>query len=85
MGSESDFHCKEVAVRPVAAAAGTNAVNAAMETMRNPDIPGFTVRPIALDDALAWAAYICLADVKRHTSSTAENVEDVRREIGSLR
>jgi RimJ/RimL family protein N-acetyltransferase len=52
-----------------------------MGTMRNPDIPGFTVRPIALDDALAWAAYICLADVKRHTSITAESVEDVRRDI----
>jgi len=49
--------------------------------MLNPDIPGFTVRPIALEDAPAWAAYICLADVKRHTSITAESVEDVRRDI----
>ncbi len=49
--------------------------------MRHPDILGFTVRPIALDDAPAWAAYICLAEVKRHTSMTVETVEDVRRDI----
>lgn len=46
-----------------------------------PSIPNFTVRPIALGDAPAWAAYICLAEVKRHTSITAETVEDVRRDI----
>ncbi len=46
-----------------------------------PDIPGFKVRPIALDDAPAWAAYICLAEVRRHTSIIAETVEDVRRDI----
>jgi len=49
--------------------------------MRYPDIQGFTVRPIALDDAPAWAAYICLAEVKRHTSMTVETVADVRRDI----
>ena len=49
--------------------------------MRYPEISGFTVRPIALDDAPAWAAYICLAEVKRHTSMTVETVEDVRRDM----
>lgn len=49
--------------------------------MRYPDISGFTVRPIALEDAPAWAAYICLAEVKRHTSMTVETVDDVRRDI----
>ena len=49
--------------------------------MRYPDISGFTVRPIALADAPAWAAYICLAEVKRHTSMTVETVDDVRRDI----
>jgi RimJ/RimL family protein N-acetyltransferase len=52
-----------------------------MSDMRYPDIPGFRVRPIAIDDAPAWAAYICLAEVKRHTSITAETVEDVRHDI----
>jgi ribosomal-protein-alanine N-acetyltransferase len=69
--------------RPVAAAASTdqNASNAVVGNMRYPSISGFTVRPIALEDAPAWAAYICLAEVKRHTSMTAETVDDVRRDI----
>ncbi|MFZ4478849.1 MAG: GNAT family N-acetyltransferase [Rhodoferax sp.] len=45
------------------------------------NIPGFTVRRAALEDAEAWAAYVCLPEVKLHTSSTAETVEDVRNEI----
>jgi [ribosomal protein S5]-alanine N-acetyltransferase len=49
--------------------------------MRHPIIPGFSVRPIELADADAWAAYACLPEVKLHTSSTAANVEDVRRDI----
>lgn len=39
------------------------------------------VRPIAFEDAQAWAAYVCLAEVKRHMSSTTESVEDVVRDI----
>jgi [ribosomal protein S5]-alanine N-acetyltransferase len=46
--------------------------------MRLPEIPGFTVRPIQLEDAAAWASYVCLPEVKEHTSSTAATVEDVR-------
>jgi RimJ/RimL family protein N-acetyltransferase len=49
--------------------------------MRYPDVHGFSVRPIEPADAQAWAAYICLPDVKRHTSSTAETVEDVLLDI----
>jgi RimJ/RimL family protein N-acetyltransferase len=56
-------------------------LNAAVGNMRYPDISGFTVRPITLEDAPAWAAYICLAGVKRHTSMTVESVDDVRRDI----
>ncbi len=44
-------------------------------------VPGFTVRPITIEDAAAWAAYACLPAVKLHTSSTASNVEDIEREI----
>lgn len=59
----------------------TNAPNAVVGNMRYPNISGFTVRPITLEDAPAWAAYICLAEVKRHTSMTVETVDDVRRDI----
>ena len=46
-----------------------------------PQLPGFTVRPIELDDAASWAAYVCLPEVRQHTSSTATTVEEVRAEI----
>jgi ribosomal-protein-alanine N-acetyltransferase len=49
--------------------------------MRYPDIPAFSVRSIDPADAAAWAAYICLPDVRRHTSSTAETVADVLHDI----
>ena len=49
--------------------------------MDAPAFPGFTLRPLRLDDAAAWADYICLPEVTRHTSITAANVDDVRREI----
>jgi ribosomal-protein-alanine N-acetyltransferase len=49
--------------------------------MSNLIVPGFTVRPISIEDAGAWAAYACLPEVKLHTSSTASSVEDVEREI----
>jgi RimJ/RimL family protein N-acetyltransferase len=39
------------------------------------------VRPICLDDAPAWASYVCLPEVKQHTSMTATTVDDVRAEI----
>lgn len=42
-----------------------------------PLIPGFTVRPLTLDDAGAWAAYACLPEVKALTSSTAQGIDDV--------
>ena len=73
----------EDAKRPVAAAASTgqNPKKTVVGNLRYPEIPGFSVRPIALDEAPAWAAYICLAEVKRHTSMTVETVEDVRRDI----
>jgi [ribosomal protein S5]-alanine N-acetyltransferase len=46
-----------------------------------PEVPGFEVRPIVLEDAAAWARYACLPEVKEHTSSTVETVEDVRATI----
>jgi [ribosomal protein S5]-alanine N-acetyltransferase len=46
-----------------------------------PQVPGFTVRSIELDDAASWAGYVCLPEVRQHTSSTATTVEDVRVEI----
>lgn len=48
---------------------------------RPPLIPGFSVRPVRLEDADSWARYACLPEVKRYTSSTAETVDDVRAEI----
>ena len=49
--------------------------------MEVPRVPGFTVRPIELDDAESWASYVCLPEVRQHTSSTATTVEEVRAEI----
>ena len=49
--------------------------------MPYPIIPGFAVRPIRLEDAVAWASYVLLPEVKLHTSSTAMTVGDVEREI----
>jgi len=46
-----------------------------------PQVPGFEVRPVALEDAAAWASYACLPEVKEHTSSRVETVEDVRAMI----
>lgn len=44
-------------------------------------VAGFLVRPVRLEDATSWARYACLPEVKQHTSSTAETVDDVRAEI----
>lgn len=49
--------------------------------MQSPLIPGFVVRPVRLEDAASWASYVCLPEVKEHTSSTATTVEDVEAEI----
>jgi [ribosomal protein S5]-alanine N-acetyltransferase len=49
--------------------------------VQQPQIPGFEVRPVVLEDAAAWAMYACLPEVKEHTSSTVETVEDVRATI----
>jgi RimJ/RimL family protein N-acetyltransferase len=49
--------------------------------MTSPTIAGFAVRPVRLDDARAWAAYVCLPEVKLHTSSTASTVDEVGAEI----
>ena len=46
-----------------------------------PQIPGFTIRPIRLEDAEDWASYACLPEVKEHTSSTAATADDVRAVI----
>ena len=46
-----------------------------------PKIPGFHVRPVTLEDAVAWANYACLPEVKEHTSSTVESEADVRATI----
>lgn len=46
-----------------------------------PQMPGFRLRPVTLDDAEAWAAYACLPAVKQFTSSTANGVDDVRAVI----
>lgn len=42
-----------------------------------PAIAGFTVRPITLDDAQAWASYVCLPQVMALTSSTARSAADL--------
>src|SRR5512134_2925484 len=63
---------------------GPECPKAVVASMRFPDIPGFSVRPIEPADAAAWAAYICLPDVRRHTSSTAETVDDVVRDIDKV-
>lgn len=49
--------------------------------VQTPTIPGFVVQAVTLDDAAGWAAYACLPEVKEHTSSTVETVEDVRATI----
>ncbi|MFM2069546.1 MAG: hypothetical protein RLZZ584_4455 [Pseudomonadota bacterium] len=43
-----------------------------------PIVPGYTVRPITLDDAPAWAHYVCRPEVMRHTSSTATTADELR-------
>lgn len=45
--------------------------------MGSPVIDGLEVRPLRLGDAQAWADYVCLPEVMRHTSSTAQSVDDV--------
>ncbi len=52
--------------------------------MRLPQVPGFELRPISIDDADAWAAYACLPEVREHTSSTVETVADVRAAIARM-
>lgn len=42
-----------------------------------PDIAGYTARPITLEDAQAWASYVCLPQVMEHTSSTARTAGDL--------
>lgn len=49
-----------------------------------PAIPGFTVRPLRLADAAAWARYAVLPEVKQFTSSTASSVQDVEAVIARL-
>lgn len=49
--------------------------------MEAPHAPGFVIRPIRVEDAVAWASYACLPEVKDHTSSTANSVDDVLRVI----
>jgi len=44
-------------------------------------IPGFIVRPIRLEDAEAWASYVCLPEVMQHTSSTAKSAGEVKTAI----
>jgi len=46
--------------------------------MTAPRIPGFTVRPIRLEDAEAWASYLCRPEVQQHTSLTVTSVEEVK-------
>jgi RimJ/RimL family protein N-acetyltransferase len=49
--------------------------------MQAPRIPGFSVRPVRPEDAVSWARYACLPEVREHTSSTATTVQDVEAEI----
>ncbi len=49
--------------------------------MVSPQVSGFTVRPITLADAASWAGYVCLPEVRQHTSSTATTVEEIEAEI----
>ncbi len=49
--------------------------------MSCPLIPGFSVRPITISDAAAWAAYLCLPEVKQHTSISAVVESDVVQEV----
>jgi RimJ/RimL family protein N-acetyltransferase len=45
--------------------------------MQAPEIPGFVVRPICMDDAGAWAEYAVLPEVKEFTSFSASTVDDI--------
>ncbi len=49
--------------------------------MKLPQVSGFEVRPVRLEDAADWARYACLPEVKEHTSSTVATVDDVRATI----
>jgi len=49
----------------------------ALPAMALPSIAGHTVRPMALEDAQAWASYVCLPQVMEYTSSTARTAEDL--------
>lgn len=49
-----------------------------------PVIPGFAVRPLAMDDAAAWTRYAVLPEVKQLTSSTAASLQDVEAVIAKL-
>ena len=40
------------------------------------------VRPIGLADAASWASYVCLPEVRQHTSSAATTVQEIEVEIG---
>jgi [ribosomal protein S5]-alanine N-acetyltransferase len=42
-----------------------------------PSIAGHAVRPIAREDAQAWASYVCMPQVMQHASSTARTAEDL--------
>ena len=46
-----------------------------------PQVSGYKVRPVQLDDAAAWASYSCLPEVKIHTSSAVSTVADVEAMI----
>ncbi|HET7862978.1 MAG TPA: GNAT family N-acetyltransferase [Burkholderiaceae bacterium] len=56
---------------------GAQGQQAAPPAAALPAIAGFTVRPITLDDAQAWASYVCLPQVMEHTSSTARSAADL--------
>lgn len=45
--------------------------------MSSPQVPGFVVRRLRIEDAAAWARYAVLPQVKALTSSTAATVQDV--------
>jgi RimJ/RimL family protein N-acetyltransferase len=52
-----------------------------LQPMSNPLVNGFFVRPIEIGDVAAWAAYVCLPEVKRHTSMTASSEAEVEVEV----
>ena len=49
--------------------------------MPYPLVSGLLVRPIEMSDVSAWSNYVCLPEVKRHTSITASNESDIAREV----